>query len=284
MNIDKIKQEIKFEEWLANYAGDDEIISSWDLKEKLAKEPIEIKFNSQIDLIDKFLESFEAGELVVVSGNTGCGKTLFCQTLTRNFEKQKNKCLWFSYEIRLRNFFQRFGEYLPLFYLPKQLTDKDVKWIEKKIWESKLKFDTQIVFIDHLGFLSDVEKQRDRRMEIDSLIRKLKLIAIRHNVLIFLMWHNKKPPEQRRNYEADENDLKESSAIAQDSDIVLMINRLSETIDGIEDWNVGRAKITIIKSRRSGIMKRSVNLRIFDGLFEEDLSLEQEVQKNKWEI
>ena len=260
----KTQKLIEFEEWLANYDKDDRIISSYEARDLVSQQPISQKLNSKIPTLNKLLDGFELGELVVVSGRTAHGKTLFAQTLTGNFEQDGIKCLWFSYELTVRQFLERFNP-LPLFYLPKTLEGKDIKWIEYKIWEAKLKYECRAVFIDHLGFLSDVEKNKDKRSEIDSLVRKIKTLAIKHNIIIFLLWHNKKPPEGFRKYEATEDDLKESSGIAQDSDIVLMINR--QEVNG--DWDAGLAKINIIKSRRSGVMRKSVNLIIKNNRFEE---------------
>ncbi len=281
MTPEKIKQITKIltlEEFLAKYEGDDKIISSHELKKILDETPPnEFNFKTKIPHLDDLLEGVETGEMVVLSGKTGNGKTLLAQTLTRNFEKAGHKCLWFSYEIRYRNFFKRFGENLPLFYLPKTMKGKDISWIEKRIYEAKLKYQTNIIFIDHLGFLTDEEKKRDRRLEVDSLIRKLSTLCRTHNVLLFLLWHNKRELAGR-SHEITEDDLKESSGIAQDSDIVLMIDRQFEMINGEKDYNVGKAKLVVAKSRRSGTMRKTVNLRLVDGMFEEEIMPGSEIK------
>lgn len=262
--MDKI---IEFEKWLAEYEGDDKIISSREMKEILDKTlKNEYNFQCGIPMLNQLLDGFETGELITVAGDTRSGKTLFCQGLTIDFEKKGLKCLWFNYENSPRLFLSRFRpDELPLFYLPKTLAGKDINWLEKRIWESKIKYDTRIVFIDHLGFLSDVEKQKDKRAEIDSLVRKIKTLSIKHNILIFLLWHNRKQAEWRKNYQPTTDDLKDSSSIAQDSDTVLMIQRLE--VKG--DYDIGKARIIVEKSRRAGTMRKSVNLQLRNGFFTE---------------
>ena len=258
---------IDFEKWLAEYEGDDKIISSREMKKILDETPKkEYNFESGIPTLNKLLDGFETGELITISGDTRTGKTLFCKGLTIDFEKKGLKCLWFNYENSARVFFSGFRpDNLPLFYMPKTLANKDIDWVEKRIWESKIKYDTRVIFIDHLGFLSDMEKNKDKRSEIDSLVRKIKTLSIKHNILIFLLWHIRKQSEWRKNYQPTTDDLKDSSSVAQDSDVVLMMQRLEEK----GDYDVGKARIIVEKSRRAGTMRKSVSLQLKNGFFTE---------------
>lgn len=136
-----------YEEWLAKYEGEDRVVSSLELKEILDKTPPkEYKFFSKFNSLDKLLDGFETGELIVVSGKTKSGKTQFCISMTKNFAEQNIKCLWFSYELTPRHFIARLPE-LPLFYLPLNLAGRDASWIEKKIWEAKVKYDCREVWL-----------------------------------------------------------------------------------------------------------------------------------------
>lgn len=267
---EKIPAIAKFEDFLANYEGEDRIISSHEAKKLLEEmSQREFKFFSKLPTLDRLLDGFETGELIVVSGPTKAGKTLFCQTLTRNFEIDGKKCLWFSYELPIRQFISRFPT-LPLFYLPKHLAGRNCLWLERKIWEAKLKYECSIVFIDHLGFLNDNENVGNKRVEIDTIVRKVKTIAIKHNILIFLLWHNRRPPMLRsQRYEQTEDDLKESSGVAQDSDAVLMIRRIPVKNGREEDWNTGRGRVDISISRRSGVMRKGFGVQLTNGFFEE---------------
>lgn len=275
----------KYEEFLSTYDGEDKIISSHELKALLDATPQrEYKFFSQIPTLDKLLDGFESGEMIVVSGKTKAGKSLFCQTLTKNFEAQEKKCLWFSYELPPRQFISRFTT-LPLFYLPKHLAGRDHSWIERKIWEAKVKYDCRIVFIDHLGFLHDNENLGSKRVEIDTIVRKIKTTAIKLNVLVFLMWHNRRAPMAKgRKYEETEDDLKESSGVGQDSDAVLMIQRVPVKNGKELDWNSGRGRVSIAVSRRSGVMRKGFSIQLKDGFFEEVAEEYTSEEESQWEI
>src|SRR3972149_1342200 len=48
------------------------------------------------------------GDLIVVSGRTGNGKTLYAMSLTYAFNKTAIPCLWFSYEMNLKEDWKKF--------------------------------------------------------------------------------------------------------------------------------------------------------------------------------
>src|SRR3990167_10619443 len=107
-----------FEE-LKKYKGDDAIISSKQIPEILESLPPRIKLG--IHDFDSIIGGFGEENLVVISGPTGQGKTLFAQNLTAWLEKVGHKTLWFSFELSLSEIYERFQafENKPVFYVPK---------------------------------------------------------------------------------------------------------------------------------------------------------------------
>src|SRR3990167_7347576 len=180
----------EIEEKLASYEGEDKIISSSEMKQILEDNPTNVvNFKSGFVTLDALVEGFEGGELTIVTGPSKMGKTTFCQTITKNIAEDGIRSLWFSYEMPVRQFLSKFGDNLPVFYLPQELKGRILPWLESRIWEAKLKYDIKVVFIDHLHFLVDLAKLRNPSLEIGAIVRGIKRIAIAHNIAIFLIAH-----------------------------------------------------------------------------------------------
>jgi replicative DNA helicase len=258
--MEKIKKLVEYEQRLANYDGEDRVISRFEMEERLKNEKNPYRFFLKIPSLDNLVDGFETGELIIISGPTKHGKTTLAKTFTERLAEQKINCLWFSYEMPPKQLLKKFPENV-LFYLPAVLKSKSLIWIEERIWEAKIKYDVRTVFIDHLHFLFDLAQLRHPSLQIGTLVRQLKGIAIKHNVLIFLICHLTKTKTERL---PALEDLRDSSFIAQESDCVLTIFRL---LKGEEDSN--RAKLTIHTHRRTGVMRKSINLIFKDDSFYE---------------
>lgn len=173
------------------YKGEDEVISSEDYKKILEQQNTgdQLKVMTKIPRLDEIIDGFREGNLVVVSGATKQGKTSFCQTLTENFDEH---ALWFTFEVPPAEFMTKFQK-MPLFYLPKTMTGNTVSWLEKKIVESMAKFDTKIIFIDHLHYIVDMASMHSNlSIQIGMVMRELKKIALKWEIIIFLVAHIKK--------------------------------------------------------------------------------------------
>ena len=66
----------KLEESLVDYKGDDRIVSSHELANALDADVLDTQ-KTGIPSLDRILGGVEAGEMVIVSGPTGEGKTTF---------------------------------------------------------------------------------------------------------------------------------------------------------------------------------------------------------------
>lgn len=239
-----------FDYWI-QYDGEDKIVLFSELLKKLGlSKPAE--FFSKIPTLDKLVDGFRTGQLVVVSAPTGQGKTSFCQTLTENFYKQQHKCLWFTFEVPLQEFVEKFSETVPEFYVPMQLRSSNIEWLKLKILEGMAKYGTTIVFIDHLHFLIDMQmlSRTNTSLTIGSIMRDLKTFALENNVLIFLVSHLKKT---KLDMEEDPSidDIRDSSFISQESDIVLVMKRKQTKRDG-QIVYINAARVLVAKNRRTG--------------------------------
>jgi replicative DNA helicase len=257
--IDKLDSELtgveerkNLMEMMKLYEGDDSVIDSEEYLEALARlrgDKTILKIMSGFPTLDSITGGFWEGNVIVVSGPTKEGKTTFCQSLTINFSNDETRTLWFPFDTPGEELISRFFT-PPLIYLPKKNTaDKKLDWIEKKIIEGIAKFGTRAIFIDHLGMLTRAtDNAANYSTELSSIMVELKQIAIRWRIVIFLNHHIRK-------IQADTvpmySDLKDSSGVAQDSDMVLMIWRKKSKKDGIISHE-NKSVISVQTNRRTG--------------------------------
>jgi replicative DNA helicase len=245
---------LKIEE-LKEYDGEDRIISSFEMELEVRKNKhSRIRVKSGLPSLDRAIDGgFQPGELYALSGPTKNGKTLFAQSLTKNFYDQQFFSCWFSYELPPRQFLQCFPE-LPLLYLPKKLKSADIKWLEERILESFLKYHTRMVFIDHLHFLFDMFRTKSPSLEIGTVIRTLKTIAVENDLIIFLLCHTSKAGADSLGYQA----IRDSSFVAQEADSVFMIRRNAKA-------GQNAAELRVEFHRRTGVFEELVKLRKIGG-------------------
>ena len=244
---------------LITYAGVDKVVSSFEMRDKFKDMPLPPRITSGYTQFDNITGGFSDGNLVVMSGPTKCGKTSYTQSLTQKYSQQGIGCLWFTYEVPPREFLSRFpGGGCPLFYLPQNLKDGTLDWIEKRIKEGKAKYDTKIIFIDHLHFLLQMGSQNTGNM-IGMIMRELKKIALRNDVVIFIMCHiTKIPPGET----PSTNHLRDSSFIGQESDFVLMISRPPMDENDPKSGDDRSAKLRVLENRNTG--KRGLINMVYD--------------------
>ena len=258
-DLEKIERQFDTKE-LEQYSRDLEVMSQYDKEDRVissveAQELAEAdrkipSIKTNIDEIDNLLGGLRAGQLVVLSSPTGQGKTSFCQTLTSRFAKQNINTLWFSYEVGIAEFLEKF-ENNPLFYLPKELKQNSIKWLEHRILESIAKYDCKIVFIDHLHYLLEMQQMAEARsisLLIGMMVRELKKIAIKHGVIIFLVAHMRKLQYDKM---PEIDDLRDSSFVGQEADIVMFLKRKYEG-KGEQQVATNQALLSIAKNRRTG--------------------------------
>lgn len=259
MNIDDIQQE----QVLATYDGEDKVVPGnviYDTIKKQSKP--KLHFYSKLPKLDSITDGFIGGQLVVISGTTGHGKTTLCQTLCLNAQTQGLLSTWFSYELQPEYFLEQFpDDTMHNILMPSILKGRSAEWIELRSWEAKLKYKSNIVFIDHLHFLVDVHKSRNISFDVGSVVRNLKLLALKHNLVVFLICHTMKTKEDV-DMELGLGSVRDSSLIEQEADQVYYIWRDIETDT--------RSILKVAKNRKKGIINKKIRLVYVNGkLFEE---------------
>lgn len=235
---------------LAEYNGEDRVVSAHELSLSFAeKNQFTVNVKSGIPSLDYYCEGFQDGELITISGKTKNGKTLLAQSLSQNFAAKHHPPLWFSFEVPARQFISQFDT-IPFIYMPAKLKAHAMNWIEERIMESFTKYNTRIVFIDHLHYLFDIQKSRNPSLDIGAIIRQLKTIAVQNEFVIFLLCHTSKAKDENESYES----IRDSSFISQESDCVIMVKRTPE-----EGETYARARVEF--HRRTGVMEKVVFLQ-----------------------
>ncbi len=216
------------EQELATYKGPDRVEPLPVVLEEYRRTvPEQLSFKTGFPSLDREIGGVSTGQLVVVSGTTGSGKTTTYQSFTRTLTAEGCFPLWLSYEVPVDDFALSFNpDYHGWIVLPVTLKDHSLTWIEDRIIEAKLKYGTKAVFIDHLHYLVDLmPKGPNMSLVVGEVVRRLKRLAVEHRVIVFLVAHTMKT---RFDEEPDLGSIRDSSFVEQEADTVLYTFRWKE--------------------------------------------------------
>lgn len=252
----------KLEESLVAYDGDDRIVTSTELAAQLEDDP-NPTYNTGVGALDRILNGVEPGELILVSGPTGEGKTTLLMSITRNMARMAIPSLWFTLEVTPKAFIQKIkkgtGDSMPLFYMPNRNTDNQLEWLEQRIIEAKVKDDVKVVFIDHVHQIFSLHKMKSGSLslEIGDMVGKIKQMAIDHHLVIFLIAHTRDNSE-KPNAEPRKEEIRDSGLISRLADAIILVWRIkNDEMDKNKrpsnlDENDTMAKVRVVKNRREG--------------------------------
>lgn len=97
--------------------------------------------------------------------------------------------------------------------------------IRAKARRLKQKADLRLVVIDYLQLMTSGKKVESRQQEVSEFSRQLKLLAKEIDVPVVAMSQLNRGPEQRTDKKPMLSDLRESGAIEQDADMVILLHR-----------------------------------------------------------
>lgn len=265
--------------------------------------------NSAYPTIDYYTQGWGATHLITIGARTGIGKSVFAINNAVAAMAQDKTVLFFSLEMTKREVISRMVAQLSM--IPIQKIEKAAPLTEDEkqrqvdalnvIRNSKLKIDTNplvnveyikraaikqaqskdgldFIIIDYLQLIAS-EGKRNRQEAIADISRNMKILAKELNVPVMVLVQLNR---EKRDGEEDNTpkiyDIRESGAIAQDSNVVILLDRKMDEDEEIID---PRATFIIAKNRQGEANKYiSVRARLESSLFIDDNLKGQELMRN----
>jgi replicative DNA helicase len=119
--------------------------------------------------------------------------------------------------------------------------------IRAKCRRLKQRHDLRMVIIDYLQLMTSPRRVENRQQEVSEMSRSLKLLAKEVDVPVVAISQLNRGPEQRNDKRPLLSDLRESGAIEQDSDVVILLHR--EDAYERESPRAGEADMIVAKHR-----------------------------------
>lgn len=123
--------------------------------------------------------------------------------------------------------------------------------VRAKARRLKTQYDIQLIIVDYLQLMAGPARSENRQQEISELSRSLKALAREINCPVISISQLSRAVEQRADHRPMLSDLRESGAIEQDADLVLLL--LREEYYNPTEENKGIAEIIIAKQRNGPV-------------------------------
>lgn len=202
--------------------------------------------------IDKLTLGLAPGELIIVAGPTSRGKTLLSMNIANNIAKTGGRILFVTLEMTHEELTSRYmytnggwetNDFATvaantIFQVNDELDWKDVDGLMQN---AKEQLDVDLVIIDHLHYFT--RELQNVAEDLGRITKEFKKNAKRYKIPVILISHIRKMAQGE---ELSGESLRGSSLIAQDADIVLMVNRDPETnqMGILIDKNRNRGKLS----------------------------------------
>lgn len=187
--------------------------------------------------VDRLTLGLVPGELILVAGKTSRGKTTLALNIASNVALEGHTVLFVTLEMTHKEITSRTmfitgceGDELTEDYHSVaartvfQVQD-ELKWtsIDSLMKKAKEDMGVDLVVIDHLHYFT--RELQNVSEDLGRITKEFKKNAIRHEVPVMLISHVRKT---QNDAEATMDDMRGSSYMAQDADVVLMVGRLKE--------------------------------------------------------
>ena len=231
------------------------------------------------DELDAYTSGFQNSELVIIAGRPSMGKTSFALNIAQHLAiKEKIPVGIFSLEMsseqlvmrllcaearvdshRLRMGYIKSSEYAELAIVAGYLSEAPIyiddspgiTMMEMRAKARRLKAEVNVgaIFVDYLQLITSHDTYENRQQQISYISRGLKSLAKELGIPVIVMSQLSRAVESRGgNKRPMLSDLRESGAIEQDADTVLMLYR-PEFYEGEDSEHAGLAEVILAKQR-----------------------------------
>jgi len=205
--------------------------------------------------LDDMLSGMQQGEMIIVAARPSMGKTAFGLCVAEHVASRANRpSAFFSMEMSKQAIAQRLlcsrgrvdshklrrgmlsemeiqhlanvcGELadVPLFI--DDTPGMSVLELRAKTRRLRARFNIEAVFIDYLQLMRSPGRVESRQQEVAEISRGLKALARELNIPVVVMAQLNRNPEGRTDNRPRMSDLRESGAIEQDADVILLLHR-----------------------------------------------------------
>ncbi len=258
-------------------------------------------FKSRLSTLNKMIGGFYMGTLTIITGERGLGKSTFASQLGLDAIRSGYTCFFYSGELndwQFQNWMEvnMFGpenlnrhsrdgyvywttkaEYQPLvnnwykdkaYLYDNSMVDNEAESLMETIEIAIKQYACRVIFIDNLMTAISDDLTSDLYRQQSNFTRKLKSIAIRFDVCIFLVAH----PRKRTTDKWSNDDVSGSGNITNLADISLAYTLTKEN-------EKGDRKICVTKNRINGRM----DIEGFPVYFEESSKRISDTQDFNWE-
>lgn len=254
--------------------------------------------------LDNLTSGFQPSELIIVAARPSMGKTAFSLNIALNNALAKKKVAFFSLEMSREQVLMRLLSSMAHINLSQLITGQvgDNLWekliskagqlsqipffvddssplspyeIRAKARRLKARHGLDLIVVDYLQLMQLPERAESREREVSEMSRLLKAFSKELNIPIIALSQLNRGVESRSNRRPILSDLRESGAIEQDADMIMMLYR-GDYYDEEEEAD-GTAEVIINKHRNGPT--GTVNLRWIPeyATFENYISQENEL-------
>src|SRR5690242_18979686 len=227
--------------------------------------------------LDRLLNGLHPGQLIIVAGRPGPGKSMVSMDFARNAAIRSNcASAIFSLEMSKIEMVMRLlsaEARVPLHVLRSgQLTDDDWSKLARRMGEIseapifvddtpsmnlmeirakarrlKQRHNLKLLVVDYLQLMTSPKRTESRQQEVADLSRGLKLLAKEIECPVIAVSQLNRGPEQRTDKRPQLSDLRESGSIEQDADVVILLHR--DDYYDKESPRAGEADFIVAKHR-----------------------------------
>src|ERR671912_386452 len=238
------------------------------------------------DDIDRKTRGFQPGDLIIVAARPSMGKTSLVLNICQHVATHGGVAGFFSLEMSKESLFMRMlaseakidmyrlmsgqigqKEYGQITHAMESLSEArlfvddtaGIGALEMRAKARRLKAEhgLSVLAIDYIQLMTGRGRFENRTLELASISRSLKGLAKELNVPIVVLSQLSRAPESRADHRPQLSDLRESGALEQDADVVVLIYRDDVYNKDPNSPDAGTAELIVAKQRNgpTGVVK-----------------------------